>query len=76
MEDGEEPDPDAGISVVDDLLQQAIEESKAMAETDDDLRYVGSSKESWMLDSKFQVIKFVIGTNFADFARRFRVITR
>jgi len=34
----------------DDLLQQGIEESKAMAEADDDLRYIGSSKESWMLD--------------------------
>ena len=76
MENGEEPDPDAGISVAYDLLQQNIEKSKAMADADDDLRYVGSSKESWMLDSKFQVMKFVIGTNFADFARRFRVITR
>ena len=42
LEDGEEPDPDAGVSIADDLLQQAIEESKAMGEADDDLRYVGS----------------------------------
>jgi hypothetical protein len=42
--------------------------------------YVGSSKESWMLDPKFnpkfQVSKLVIGTNFADFAPRFRLIMR
>ena len=80
MEDGEEPDPGARIFVANDLLQQAIEDSKAMAEANDDLRYVGSSKESWMLDPKFnpkfQVNKFVIGTNFADFARRFRLIMR
>ena len=66
MEDGE-ADPDAGISVADDLLQQAIQESKAMAEADDDLRKIGSSKKSWMLDPKFnpkfQVKNFVIGTN-------------
>jgi len=42
LKDGEEPDPEAGISVADDLQQQAIEESKAMAEADDDLRYFGS----------------------------------
>jgi len=36
LEDREEPDPNAGMSVADDLLQQA------MAEADDDLRYVGS----------------------------------
>ena len=54
MENGEEPDPDAGISVAYDLLQQNIEKSKAMADADDDLRYVGSSKESWMLDPKFK----------------------
>ena len=75
MEDGE-ADPDAGISVADDLLQQAIQESKAMAEADDDLRKIGSSKKSWMLDPKFnpefQVSEFVIGMNFADSARRFR----
>ena len=69
LEDGEEPDPDARIFVADDLLQQDMEES-----------YVGSSKESWMLDPKFnpkfQVRQFVIGTNFADFARRFRLIMR
>jgi hypothetical protein len=51
-----------------------------MAEADDDLRYVGASKESWMLDlkfnPKFQVSKFVIGTIFADFARRYRLIMR
>jgi hypothetical protein len=80
LEDGEEPDPHAGISVLDDLLQQTIEESKSMAEADDDLRYAGSSKQSWMLDPRFdpkcQVSKFVIGTNFADFARRFRLIMR
>jgi hypothetical protein len=41
LEDGEEPDSDAGISVPDDVLQQAIEKSKVMAEADDDLRHVG-----------------------------------
>ena len=39
-EDGEEPDPDARIFVA---LQQVMEESN-----------VGSSKQSWMLDPKFQ----------------------
>ena len=67
MEDEKESDPDARIFVTDELLQQPMEES-----------YVGSSEESWMLDSKFnpkfQVSKFVIVTNFADFARRFRLI--
>ena len=29
-----------------------------------------------MLDPKFQVSKFVIGTNFADFGRRFRLTMR
>ena len=80
LEDGEDPDPEAEISVSDDLLRQAIEESNAMAEPDDDLRYVGSSKGSWVLDPKlnpkFQVTKIVIGTNFADFTPWFRLIMR
>jgi hypothetical protein len=39
-----------------------------MGEADDDLRYVGSSKQSWMMDPKFHVSKFVTETNFSDCA--------
>ena len=46
LEGGAKLDPDAGISLADGSLQQAIEESKAIAEAHDDLRNVCSSKES------------------------------
>jgi len=69
LEDGEEPDPDAGISVADDLLQQAIEESKAMAEAGVCWFTKGVMDADPKFNPKLQVRKFVIGTNLADFAR-------